>query len=506
MHHSLLVVLLLLLVVVLLHSASRRLGLSFPILLVLVGLCISLIPGLPRLTLDPDVVFLIFLPPLLYEAAWFTSWREFKRLRGAIGLQAVGLVFFSSAVVAWLTCAVVPGGTWALGFLLGGIIAPPDAVAATSVLHGLRIPRTSVAILEGESLVNDATSLIVVRFALVAVASGTLVVQQAAGQFAFVSVVGVLVGLGLAHALFVLHRFLHGTPAVDTALTLLSPYLMYVAAEQVHSSGVLAVVAGGLYLSSRSHRFLGAAASVYAIGTWATTVFVLNGIVFILIGLQLPEVTRDLGATSLVHAIGLGLLVSAVAIVVRIVWTFPSAFLPSFLPWRPKPRKLPDWRLVALVSWAGMRGVVSLASALAIPRTLPDGAAFPLRSLLIFITFVVILVTLVAQGLSLPWLVKKLRFALPEDEAERRQALDERLRLHVSTHLESRGLASPRDTLQCPDPADEKLRRELVTLQRAELLRLRNGGDVDHELARQKELELDLEAARLDSRLAAGHG
>jgi monovalent cation/hydrogen antiporter len=485
-HHELLVVLVLLLVVVLVQSASLRLHVSFPILLVLVGLAISLVPGLPRVTLAPDLVFLVFLPPLLYEAAWFTSWREFRRLRNAISLQAVGLVFFTAAIVAWVAHAIIPGFSWALGFLLGGIIAPPDAVAATSVLHGLRIPRTSVAILEGESLVNDATSLIVVRFALTAVSTGMFVAQEAALQLLWVSVAGVALGLVLAHGVYVLHRHLRATAPVDTALTLLTPYLMYMLAEQVHASGVLAVVAGGLYLSARQHHFLDARTRVFAMGTWGTLVFLLNGVVFILIGLQLPKMVEDLGTSSLIDAIGFGLIISAVAIVVRLLWTFASAFL----PWLLQPsRQRPSWKIVALVAWAGMRGVVSLAAALAIPAALPDGGEFPQRSVLVFVTFVVILVTLVAQGLSLPMFVRFLRFDLPDDEHEHRQALDS----HLAAHIGPSGVVVHDDGVQ----------REHVSAQRDELLRLKGAGKVSHELAREKELELDLELARLEGRLAA---
>lgn len=210
------------------------------------------------------------------------------------------------------------------------------------------------------------------------------------------SIVGIVMGLVVSRVIVAVHPKLPGTPAVDTALTLLTPYLVYLAAEQVHASGVLAVVTAGLGLSARKHRFLNSTSHVYGVGTWATVTFVLNGVVFILIGLQLPDVVRDLGDTSVPQAIGLGLLVSVVAIVVRVSWTFPAAYIPSFLPWKPKPRRFPNWRVVMLVAWAGMRGVLSLASALAIPHLADDGTPFPLRPLLIFITFVVILVTLVA--------------------------------------------------------------------------------------------------------------
>lgn len=505
-HGGLFTVLGLLLTVVMLHGVATRLRLSLPILLVLVGLAVSLVPGLPHVVLEPDLVFLVFLPPLLYEAAWFTSWREFKTFRNAIALQALGLVLFTSAIVAAVAHAVIPGCTWALGFLLGGLVSPPDAVAATSVLKGIRVPRHAVAILEGESLVNDASSLIVVRFALAAVASGSFSLGAAVGQFFVVSLVGIAVGLFLAHTVFVLHRHLPRTPPVDAALTLLTPYVIYLAAEHAHASGVLAVVAGGLYLSSRSHRFLRGTSRVFTSGAWATAAFVLNGTVFILIGLQLREVTGELGAASVGQAILFGLLVSAVAIVVRLLWTFPAAYLPSLLTRGAEPRRYPSWRMVALIGWAGMRGVVSLASALAIPVHLDDGRAFPLRVLIVFVTFVVILVTLVFQGLSLPMVVKWLRFELPDDEHEQRRMLELELARLAVERAAQWGRAFPSDPLRFPDTDDERLRLELVRVQQRRLIALRNRGAVAHELARFEEFGLDLEIARLEERAGGSDG
>lgn len=503
-HGGLFTVLGLLLTVVMLHGVATRLRLSLPILLVLVGLGVSLIPGLPHVVLEPEIVFLIFLPPLLYEAAWFTSWREFKTFRNPIALQALGLVLFTSAIVAAVAHAVIPGCSWALGFLLGGLVSPPDAVAATSVLKGVRVPRHAVAILEGESLVNDASSLIVVRFAIAAVASGGFSFGEALGQFFMVSLLGIGVGLFFAHTVFVLHRHLPRTPPVDAALTLLTPYVMYLAAEHVHASGVLAVVAGGLYLSARSHSFLRGTSRVFASGSWATAAFVLNGAVFILIGLQIREVTHELGSASVGQAILFGLLISAVAIVVRVLWTFPSAYLPSLLPWRPKPRRYPSWRMIALIAWAGMRGVVSLASALAIPVVLDDGRAFPLRALLVFVTFVVILVTLVLQGLSLPAVVRWLHFDLPDDELEHRRALEAELASLAVDRAAAAGKAFPADPLRFPGEEDERLRLALVRLQQRHLIALRNRGAIAHELARFEEFGLDLEIARLEERTGGG--
>ncbi len=436
-HDHLLLVLSLLFAAFGLHMLSVKLKISFPILLVLGGLAISLWPKLPVVKLDADLVFLVFLPPLLYEAAWFTSFRDFIALRRAIFLQAFGLVLITSLAVAFVTKSLVPGFGWPLGLVLGGIVSPPDAVAATSILHGLPVPKTAVSILEGESLVNDASSLIVFRFALAAIVTGHVsTAGTIATQLLLVVVGGVLLGLALAHGLFLVHRYLPSTASTDTALTVMTPYLLYVAAERFHLSGVLAVVAGGLYLSARSQTFLRATSRVQANAVWGTLVFVLNGLVFILLGLQLPVVVRGLGDTSLGQAIGYGLLVSAVCIVVRLVWVFAAAYARNVVGLR-KRGEGPPWKSVFLIGFAGMRGVVSLASALAVPVLLPSGQAFPQRNLLVFITFVVIMTTLVGQGLLLPGLIRLLRFEDDTSEALHAQAraLEARLAALSLRHL-----------------------------------------------------------------------
>ncbi|MGY0037484.1 cation:proton antiporter [Pedobacter sp. NJ-S-72] len=253
-HEQLLIVLTLLFAVFILTMLGQKLNISYPIFLVLAGLGISFIPGIPHIEIEPDLIFLLFLPPLLYEAAWYTSWNDFWKWRRAIGMLAFGLVFLTSTIVAFVSTAMIPGFTLALGFLLGGIISPPDAVAANSVLKNVKIPKRLTATLEGESLINDASSLIVFRFALAAVVSGYFSMGQATGQFFLVAGMGVLVGLAIAHVMYVVHRFLPTTPSIDAALTLVTPYIMYMAAEQFHFSGVMAVVSGGLFLSYRSHE------------------------------------------------------------------------------------------------------------------------------------------------------------------------------------------------------------------------------------------------------------
>lgn len=527
-HEHLLLVLSLLIAVAGLQMLSVKLRISFPILLVLGGLAVSFVPGLPAIRLQPDVVFLLFLPPLLYEAAWFTSLSDFVKLRRAILAQAFGLVLITSVAVAFIAHDFVPGMGWALGFLLGGVVAPPDAVAAASVLHGMRVPKSALTVLEGESLINDASSLIIFRFALAAVVTGSFSLGQAASQLGSVMVFGVLIGLVLAQVAFLIHRFLPSTPSTDSLLTLLTPYVLYLGAEQFHTSGVLAVVAGGLYLSARSHRFLSPSARVQANGVWGTFVFLLNGLVFILLGLQLPFVVRGLGETSLASAIGYGLLISAVVIVVRLVWVFVVAYARSILGLR-RGHPHPPWKMVFLIGFAGMRGVVSLASALAVPLMLPDKSPFPQRNLLVFITFVVILATLVGQGLALPFVVRWLRFEDDEqaehDEARRLDAHladaalrhlrtqglldhaeltdeDRTLIEHLAAELTQRGLDEGGEHRTSAPAAKRhhELRMSLIALQRAELEQLRCAAAFGHEVLRHKSDALDLELAAMAAR------
>jgi len=407
MHHNLLLVLGLLFAVFLLVMLAQRIKIAYPIFLVLAGLAISLIPGIPVLHLDPDLIFLIFLPPLLYEAAWYTSWKDFWKWKRPIALLAFGLVFFTSTIVAYASVNVIPGFTLALGFLLGGIISPPDAVAAATVLKGMKVPKRLLTILEGESLVNDASSLIVFRFALAAVITGTFSIGEATGQFFLVAGMGVVVGLIGAHIMYVIHRFLPTTPAIDAALTVMTPYMLFLAAETFHFSGVMAVVTGGLFISYRSHEiFQTGMTRLNMLGVWVTMIFVMNALVFILIGLSLPEIIAGLGESSVKDGILYGVYISIIAIALRFLWVYPAAHIPRWLSKSVRRDPSPGWKGPLIISWAGMRGVVSLATALSIPILMTDGTAFPYRNLIIFITFVVIFITLVVQGLTLPLIIK----------------------------------------------------------------------------------------------------
>jgi Na+/H+ antiporter len=432
LHHSLFVILGLLFVVMMLVMLAQRIKVAYPIFLVLAGLGISLIPGIPLITLEPDIIFLIFLPPLLYEAAWYTSWKDFWKWKRPIGLLAFGLVFFTSLVIAYTSSALIPGFTLALGFVLGGIISPPDAVAAATVLKNIRVPKRAITILEGESLVNDASSLIVFRFALAAVITGTFSMQMAVGQFFLAAGMGVVTGLVIAHIMYAIHRFLPTTPAMDSALTVLTPYVMFLAAEEFHFSGVIAVVSGGLFISYRSHEvFTNGTTRLTMLGVWTTLIFIMNALVFILIGLELPSIIHGLGNYSITEAIKYGLIISGITIALRFAWVYPATFIPRWISKTIAKEPNPGWKGPLVIGWAGMRGVVSLATALSIPVMMTDEQAFPLRNLIIFITFVVIFVTLVVQGLTLPFVVKALRFTeIDQEMPEDQQAAGIKLRMN----------------------------------------------------------------------------
>ncbi|MBO9562022.1 MAG: Na+/H+ antiporter [Niastella sp.] len=445
MHHTFIAYIILVLVIMLLVMLAQKIKVSYPILLVVAGLAISFIPGLPPIEIDPELIFVIFLPPLLYEAAWKTSWKELWRWRRVISSFAFLIVLLTSCVVAVFSNWLIPGFTLALGFLLGGIISPPDAVSASSVMQTVKVPKRLLSIVEGESLLNDAASLIVFRFALLAVATGNFVFRDAALSFFIVIIMGILTGILIALVFYALHRWLPTTPPINIVLTFLAPYTMYIVAEEFHFSGVLAVVSGGLFLSLRSHQFLDHRSRIQGWNVWETISFVLNGLVFMLIGLELPVVIKDLGGVSLGTAVGYGLAISGLIIVLRILCTFgASAFTVWVSQYITTADNRPGWKGPLVLGWAGMRGVVSLAAALSIPVYLDNGAHFPERNLILFITFSVILVTLVLQGLTLPFLIKWLKLEDPDavipeeqqDAAVRKKMSQAALQLLKQQHAE----------------------------------------------------------------------
>ena len=323
---------------------------------------------------------------------------------------AFPIVIITSCVVAFASYALIPGFTLALGFLLGGIVSPPDAISATTILRQVKAPKRLLSIIEGESLLNDASSLIVFRFALAAVITGQFHFHDAAISFILVIVMGTLIGVAIGFIFYAIHRWLPTTPSIEIILTLVTPYCMYHAAEYFHFSGVLSVVSGGLLLSSKRQSMLNYRSRVEGINVWTNLVFVLNGLIFFLIGLQLPSITNQLGDIGLGRAIWYGVAISIILIVARLLCTFGASLFTRFMShFITVADPNPGWRGPIIFGWAGMRGVVSLAAALSIPLLIAEGQPFPNRNLILFITFIVILVTLVLQGLTLPWVIRKVR-------------------------------------------------------------------------------------------------
>ena len=403
---------------------ANRLRLAYPIILVLGGLLLSFTSIFSNVTIKPDLIFFIFLPPLLYEAAWQVSWKEFWRWRRVIMSFAFPIVILTSCVVAFASYAFIPGFTLALGFLLGGIVSPPDAISATTIMRQVKVPKSLVSIAEGESLLNDASSLIVFRFALAAVITGQFHIGEAGLSFLVVIVMGALIGVVVGLIFYFIHRALIRSPNVEVVTTLVTPYIMYYFAEHFHFSGVLAVVSGGLFLSSQRQTMLSYKSRLQGINVWSNLVFAMNGLIFLLIGLQLPSIIGQLGDISLTRAIWYGLAISIVLIIARFLCTLGASAFTRFMGRYIKVAdRNPGWKGPIILGWAGMRGVVSLAMALSIPLMI-DGQPFPHRNLILFITFIVILVTLVFQGLTLPWVISKIKLedrfnTIPEQEQER---------------------------------------------------------------------------------------
>lgn len=424
MHSSFIQYVFLILIILGLVMLANRLRLAYPIVLVVGGLALSFTTQFSNIAIDPELVFFIFLPPLLYEAAWQVSWKEFWKWRRLIASFAFLIVIITACVIAFASRALIPGFTLALGFLLGGIISPPDAISATTIMRRVRVPKAMVSIAEGESLLNDASSLIVFRFAVAAVITGQFYWQEAALSFVLVILGGIAVGLVVGFAFYQAHRRLPMTTSIEIVLTLVTPYCLYYAAEHLHLSGVLAVVSGGLFLSARRQSLLNFKSRVQGVNVWTNLAFVLNGLIFLLIGLQLRGIVQQLGDTSLASAIAYALIISVVLIVTRVLCTLGASVFTRFISrFITVADAHPGWRNPLILGWAGMRGVVSLAAALSIPLVIAEGQPFPYRNLILFITFTCILVTLVFQGLTLPWVIRTVNVedkytAIPEHEQE----------------------------------------------------------------------------------------
>ena len=423
-------------ILIVLSAFTEKIKLPFPILLVVVGLVIGFVPFLPNLAVDPDIIFLIFVPPILFDAAFKTSWLDFKKEIRPISTLAITLVFFTTTIVAIAAHYLIPGFSWPLAFVLGAIVSPPDAVAATSITKGLGLNRKVITIIEGESLVNDASALIAFRYAVAATVSGTFVLWKAGLQFLFVAGGGIAVGLILGYVMVFAHKKIVNNPIVETSLTLLTPFIAYLLAEHIHTSGVLAVVTAGLFISWRAREVFSFQTRLQTNVVWNTLIFLMNGLVFILLGLQLPEIVKNLEKFELFDLIKYGLIISLVTIAIRILWVFAGAYHQTIFS--RKNIKADDsseptsWKNVLIVAWTGTRGVVSLATALALPLTMQNGSPFPQRNAIMLLAFIVILVTLVVQGLTLPLLIRLLNIK-PEVKIQKQEEDDLQLTLSEAT-------------------------------------------------------------------------
>jgi Na+/H+ antiporter len=421
------VILLLLVLVAGFAAMARRLKVPYPIVLVLAGLIISFVPRMPRVPLDPNIVFVIFLPPLLYASAWAMSWREFRRNAVVIGLLAVGLVGFTVWGVAEFSDRFITALDWKAGFLLGAVISTTDAIAATSIAKSIGLPRRIVDILEGESLLNDATGLLALEIGIAIMVRGEMpTVAGGLARLAYLVAGGLVIGLLIGVVVGWMERFIDDGP-VELVVSLVVPYAAYLAGERAHASGVLAVVACGIYMSRKSTRFFSPSVRLQVNGAWEALVFMLNGLVFVLIGLQLPYVLAGIhGRYGKGTLIFYGVVFSAVLILLRMIWVFPAVKIASFVERRwlghtneeeLRPRE------VFVVGWTGMRGVLALAAAISVPEVLGDGRPFEVRNLIVFLAFCVIFVTLVLQGLTLPVLIRGLGLAGATGmESEEREA------------------------------------------------------------------------------------
>ena len=518
----------LLLAIALLATLARKLGIAYPILMVLGGLGLGLVVdalGQVEVELEPDLVFLTFLPPILFAAAFLTSIRDFKANLRPIGLLAIGLVIFTTVAVAVVAHALIPGIGWAGAFVLGAIVAPPDAIATTAIMGRLGVPRRVVTILEGESLVNDATALVLWRVAVAAVGTGTFSLIDASVEFLVVGAGGVLIGLAVAAVAVPVFRRLHDPP-VEVTLSLLLPYAAFLPAENVGVSGVLATVVAGLIFGRAGPRILASDTRVLAGGVWQMAIFVINGLVFTLIGLHLPAILEALAGRPMVELIGLGLAISLTVILVRILWVYPATYLPRWLSAKLRARDpAPPPRVAFVVAWAGLRGIVSLAAALALPRLTQDGTPFPQRDLIIFLAFFVILVTLVGQGLSLPVVIRRLgisadrvgqreertaRSVAAEAALARLDALETEWPDHrplvdqlrtIYTHR-TEHLPSDTDAIEELDQElveHTRIRRAVIDAERDAILDLRDRGVISDEVLRLLQRDLDLEELRMEA-------
>ncbi|MGD9592221.1 MAG: Na+/H+ antiporter, partial [Candidatus Berkiella sp.] len=406
---------------------ANRFRIPLEIFLFLGSCSISLIPGLPRVVLDPVIVFDLFLPPILFSGAYFTSWKDFKFNLRPIALLAFGLVLFTSGMVAIVAKLILPSFTWPEAFLLGAIVSPTDASAATAIIKRLGAPKRMIAILEGESLVNDATALIIYRFSIGAIIYKTFSLPDAVAEFGLITVGGVLVGFAITYIAVALFRFIHDRHA-QTAFTFITAFSSYIVADRLGFSGVIATVVSGILAGIRFPEFASTTTKMNVKASWGTLLFIINGFVFTLIGFQLPRVIKNLGGYPISDLVYYGAVISAVVIGVRLIWIYPAAYIPRKLfPTLAKRDPVSSWKYLFVLGWAGMRGIVSLASVLAIPAITAHHLMFSHVDLLIFVTYFVLMVTLLIPTLSLPLLIKVFKLTETSDTTKEEAVA----RLHI---------------------------------------------------------------------------
>jgi Na+/H+ antiporter len=516
-------------VVVLLLIVATFTRVPYPILLVIGGLGLGLAPPIPDVSLDPELVLVVLLPPLLYSAAFFTPLRELRRNIRAISLLAVGLVLATMVAVALVAHAALDFG-WPEAFVLGAIVAPTDPVAATAIARRLNVPARIVTVVEGESLINDGTALVAYKFAVAAVVTGSFSLLEASGDFVVNAIGGVGVGMVAGAGIAWVRRRIDA-PAVEVTIALFSGFFAYLPAEALGVSGVLAAVTVGIYMGRLTSVLTTPTTRIQGNAVWEIVQFLLNSALFTLVGLQLPTVLDGIDEVSTGELLLDGGLIAATVIVVRLLWIFPFTYLPRrLMPWIRRHDPYPPWRWTLLTAWTGMRGAVSLAAALALPLTIDGGGDFPNRDLIIFLAFSVILATLLLQGLTLPPLIQLLGVEADNSELEReeaharmqaaRSALDrlEELRaedwVREDTADRLRGAYGYRnrrfsarvdgESDESPEEYEERsnayqqLSRELLEAQRATLIEMRDAGEINDDVLRALERELDLEDSRLE--------
>jgi CPA1 family monovalent cation:H+ antiporter len=507
---------------------ARRINVAPAILLMLAGIALAFVPGMPAVELPPELVLLVVLPPLIYSASVAMSWREFKFNLRLITLLSVGCVIFTAFAVAAATHYLI-GLPWSVGFLLGAIVAPPDVVAPLAIARKLGMPRRILVVLEGEGLANDATALILYRFAVVAITTGLFSLPKATGIFATIVVCEILFGLAVGWlSLRARHRA--RDPQVEITLSLITPYLAYWIPEHLGGSGVIATVACGLYISWNGPLLISSATRLQGIFFWDLVIFLIEGLLFLLTGFQMRLLFEKSKAFPLQDIVLTTALVAVIIIVARFAWVYPATYLPRLLSKRTRERDpAPPWQAVFVIAFTGVRGAVSLAAALALPFALPNGDAFPYRDMILFVAFGVIFITLVGLGSGLPAVVRWLgvtkdgrREHIAEHEAEiaaRREALDAALK-SLDAITDDRELSDEVVKLlrsrheirsnQLPDSLDPdahdvsatgtELTRELITAERKFIHILLRDGKITDETRRRIERDLDLEEASLSNR------